>query len=151
VCLRPSARGVPWRVTRMRLTLAMLAAAAPMASAFAPSAGFNLAKVGAPAVAHPRAASLSARRPARLLDLKATASAAPLAETDNTVPEWRKKVDLKAWADECRAVERKYRNAQGDEDVKHMKKMLSWTYVLYAIGESDRARRAREAHTGSAA
>ena len=45
----------------------------------------------------------------------------------------------------------KYRNAQGDEDVKHMKKMLSWTYVLYAIGESDRARRAREAHTGSAA
>ena len=39
------------------------------------------------------------------------------------------------------ALQKKYRNAQGDEDVKHMKKMLSWTYVLYAIGESDRARR----------
>ncbi len=137
---RPSARGVLWHATRMRVTLAMLAAAAPMASAFAPSAGFNLAKAGAPAVAHPRAASLSARRPARLLDLKATAAAAPLAETEYTVPEWRKKVDLKAWADEVRAVERKYRNAQGDEDVKHMKKMLNWTYVLYAIGENARAR-----------
>jgi hypothetical protein len=119
----------------MRFTLVMLAAV-PLASSFAPSGGFNLAKVGAPAVAHPRAASLSARRPARLLDLKATA-AAPLvvAESEYTVPEWRKKVDLKAWADEVRAVEKKYRQAQGEEDVKHMKKMLNWTYVLYAIGE----------------
>jgi fatty acid desaturase len=118
----------------MRFTLAMLAAV-PLASAFAPCAGFNLAKVGAPAVAHPRPAALSARRPARLLDLKATAAAPPVvAESEYTVPEWRKKVDLKAWANEVRAVEKKYRQAQGEEDVKHMKKMLNWTYVLYAIG-----------------
>jgi hypothetical protein len=132
---RCSLRALLLRANRMRFTLVMLAAV-PLASSFAPSGGFNLAKVGAPAVAHPRAASLSARRPARLLDLKATA-AAPLvvAESEYTVPEWRKKVDLKAWADEVRAVEKKYRQAQGEEDVKHMKKMLNWTYVLYAIGE----------------
>lgn len=54
------------------------------------------------------------------------------------MPEWRKKVDLKAWADEVRGVEKKYRAAQNvEDDVAHMKKMLSWygihtdTYTLY--------------------
>jgi len=112
----------------------VMAAAMAGANAFAPTAGFNLAKAGAPAVARPHAGSMSARRPARLLDLKATA-AAPLATSDYTVPEWRKKVDLKAWADEVRAVEKRYRNEQSEEDVKHMKKMLNWTYILYAIGD----------------
>jgi len=50
------------------------------------------------------------------------------------IPEWRKNLDLKAWADEVRAVEKEFRQNQGEEDVKHMKKMLTWSYVLYAIG-----------------
>jgi hypothetical protein len=55
----------------------------------------------------------------------------PLAEADYTVPEWRKKVDLKAWAAEVRAVEKKYRAAQNvEDDVAHMKKMLNW-YDVY--------------------
>ena len=130
----------------MRFTVlpALMLAAAPAATAFAPGAGFNLAKLGAPAVAQPRATSVSARRPARLLDLQATAAyplqetitGGPRGEADYTVPEWRKKVDLKAWAAEVRAVEKKYRAQQSvEEDVAHMKKMLNWTYILYAVGE----------------
>jgi len=128
----------------MRFTLlpvAVLATVGQMASAFAPAAGFNVAKMGAPAVALPRASSMSARRPARLLELKATAALAPETfkgatreETDYTVPEWRKKVDLPTWAKEVRAVEKKYRTQQNDDDVNHMKKMLNWTYILYAVG-----------------
>ena len=35
---------------------------------------------------------------------------------------------------QVRAVEKEFRQNQGEEDVKHMKKMLTWSYVLYAIG-----------------
>ena len=128
---------------RMRVVVLMLAAGVPLASAFAPPAGLTIAggKLTAPA-------ALSARRPVRLTELKAsftgladpkyplapTVTGGPLDESDYTVPEWRKKVDLKAWGAEIRAVEKKYRDAESEEDVKHMKKMLSWTYVLYAIG-----------------
>jgi len=134
---------------RMRVTLlpALMLTVAPAVTAFAPGAGFSLAKMGAPAVVQPRAPSMSARRPARLMDLKATA-AYPLQETitggprdeaDYTVPEWRKKVDLAAWANEVREVEKKYRAQQSvEEDVAHMKKMLNWTYVLYAVGKFPR-------------
>ena len=127
----------------MRVVVLMLAAGVPLASAFAPPAGLTIAggKLTAPA-------ALSARRPVRLTELKAsftgladpkyplapTVTGGPLDESDYTVPEWRKKVDLKAWGAEIRAVEKKYRDAESEEDVKHMKKMLSWTYVLYAIG-----------------
>ena len=125
------------------LSAVMLGAVMPMASAFAPAAGLKLTKMASPAVTHFRASVVSDRRPARLADLKATAALSvtdtitggPRSEADYTVPEWRKKVDLKTWAEEVRAVEKKYRNAQSvEEDVVHMKKMLSWTYVLYAIG-----------------
>ena len=128
---------------RMRVVVLMLAAGMPLASAFAPPAGLTIAggKLTAPV-------ALSARRPVRLTELKAsftgladpkyplapTVTGGPLDESDYTVPEWRKKVDLKAWGAEIRAVEKKYRDAESEEDVKHMKKMLSWTYVLYAIG-----------------
>ena len=144
-CTLSHAFSLCWQ-DRMRFTVlpALMLAAAPAATAFAPGAGFNLAKMGAPAVAQPRAISVSARRPARLLDLKATAAyplqetitGGPRGEADYTVPEWRKKVDLKAWAAEVRAVEKKYRAQQSvEEDVAHMKKMLNWTYILYAVGE----------------
>jgi len=33
-----------------------------------------------------------------------------------------------------RGIEKKYRAMQGADDVKHMKKMLAWSYVLYAVG-----------------
>ena len=128
---------------RMRVVVLMLAAGVPLASTFAPPAGLTLAggKLTTPL-------ALSARRPVRLTELKAsftgladpkyplapTVTGGPRDESDYTVPEWRKKVDLKAWGAEIRAVEKKYRDAESEEDVKHMKKMLSWTYVLYAIG-----------------
>ena len=50
------------------------------------------------------------------------------------VAEWRRNLDLKAWADEVRAVERKYREGQGEEDVEHLNKILNISYVLYGIG-----------------
>lgn len=131
---------------RMRVTVlpALMLAVAPSVTAFAPAAGFTLAKMGSPAVQPRASASMSARRPARLMDLKATAAyplqetitGGPREEADYTVPEWRKKVDLAAWANEVREVEKKYRAQQTvEEDVAHMKKMLSWTYVLYAVGK----------------
>jgi len=129
----------------MRVTVlpALMLAVAPSVTAFAPAAGFTLAKMGSPAVQPRASASMSARRPARLMDLKATAAyplqetitGGPREEADYTVPEWRKKVDLAAWANEVREVEKKYRAQQTvEEDVAHMKKMLNWTYVLYAVG-----------------
>ena len=39
-----------------------------------------------------------------------------------------------AWADEVRAVERKYRQGQGEEDVKHLNKILNFSYLLYGVG-----------------
>eukprot|EP00960_Hanusia_phi_P049591 759651-Hanusia_phi.AAC.3 len=36
--------------------------------------------------------------------------------------------------EQVRAVEKEFRQNQGEEDVKHMKKMLTWSYALYAIG-----------------
>ena len=35
---------------------------------------------------------------------------------------------------QVRGIEKKYRAMQGQDDVKHMKKMLAWSYVLYAVG-----------------
>lgn len=35
---------------------------------------------------------------------------------------------------QARGLEKKYRAMQGEDDVKHMKKMLTWSYVLYAVG-----------------
>jgi len=126
----------------MRCMVMMLAAALPLASAFAPSAGLHMVKLGSPR-------GLSSRRHARLTELKAsftgladtknyplapTVTTGPKSESEFTVPEWRKKVDLKAWGAEIRALEKRYRNGQGEEDVKHLNKMLNWTYILYAIG-----------------
>ena len=120
----------------------MLAAALPLASAFAPSAGLHMVKLGSPR-------GLSSRRHARLTELKAsftgladtknyplapTVTTGPKSESEFTVPEWRKKVDLQAWGAEIRALEKRYRDGQGEEDVKHLNKMLNWTYILYAIG-----------------
>jgi hypothetical protein len=50
------------------------------------------------------------------------------------VAEWRRNLDLKAWADEVRAVERKYRNDQGEDDIQHLNKILNFSYALYAVG-----------------
>jgi hypothetical protein len=55
-------------------------------------------------------------------------------EAGEHVAEWRRNLDLKAWADEVRAVERKYRQGQGEEDVKHLNKILNFSYLLYGVG-----------------
>ncbi len=55
-------------------------------------------------------------------------------EAGEHVAEWRRNLDLKAWADEVRAVERKYRQGQGEEDVKHLNKILNFSYLLYGMG-----------------
>jgi len=50
------------------------------------------------------------------------------------VSQWRRNLDLKAWADKVRQVERKYRGGQGEQDVKHLNKILNFSYFLYAVG-----------------
>ena len=47
---------------------------------------------------------------------------------------WRRNLDLAAWANEVREVERKYRQGQGEEDVVHLNKILNVSYLLYAVG-----------------
>ena len=47
---------------------------------------------------------------------------------------WRRNLDLAAWANEVREVERKYRQGQGEEDVVHLNKILNISYLLYAVG-----------------
>jgi hypothetical protein len=47
---------------------------------------------------------------------------------------WRRNLDLTAWANEVREVERKYRQGQGEEDVVHLNKILNISYLMYTVG-----------------
>jgi len=124
----------------MRVACAALfvAAVAPEAAAFAPGGAFapGLAArpIGRVSSVRPFAAVGGARRATRVLDLKATAAIQPDQKEPQELAEWRKNLDLKGWAEEVRALEKKHRANQGEEDVKHMKKMLNWSYALYAVG-----------------
>mmetsp|Transcript_10360 Transcript_10360/g.24355 ORF Transcript_10360/g.24355 Transcript_10360/m.24355 type:complete len:480 (-) Transcript_10360:53-1492(-) len=123
------------------LVLALCAAAAHDALAFTPAMSLTPSRVGSPGISRgsPLNAPGVARKQPFLLPARAEsllpqkAAAADIEQNSNLAP-WRQNLDLKGWADEVRAIEKKYRDNQSEEDVKHMKKMLSWSYILYAIG-----------------
>ncbi|KAK3242868.1 hypothetical protein CYMTET_47445 [Cymbomonas tetramitiformis] len=50
------------------------------------------------------------------------------------VAEWRRNLDLKAWGQEMRELERELKAEQGDEDVSHLKGVLFWSNVCYFSG-----------------
>eukprot|EP00239_Pterosperma_sp_CCMP1384_P007752 CAMPEP_0197847986 /NCGR_PEP_ID=MMETSP1438-20131217/7702_1 /TAXON_ID=1461541 /ORGANISM="Pterosperma sp., Strain CCMP1384" /LENGTH=471 /DNA_ID=CAMNT_0043460087 /DNA_START=182 /DNA_END=1594 /DNA_ORIENTATION=- len=54
--------------------------------------------------------------------------------TPEYVAEWRRNLDLKAWGSEMRALERELKQNQDQEDVKHMKWVLTAANVCYFAG-----------------
>jgi len=55
-------------------------------------------------------------------------------EAEEHVASWRRNLDLKAWGQEMRELERNLRKNQGEEDVKHLKGVLNFSTVCYVAG-----------------
>lgn len=62
-----------------------------------------------------------------------SAATLPTQEAPKLAP-WRQNLDLAGWAAEIRAVEKEFKEGQGEADVQHLKKMLNISVVMYLAG-----------------
>mmetsp|Transcript_14978 Transcript_14978/g.36224 ORF Transcript_14978/g.36224 Transcript_14978/m.36224 type:complete len:494 (+) Transcript_14978:130-1611(+) len=90
--------------------------------------GVSVSAVKAPAAATRRGALQVPRAIAVPYGYEATGM------TYNDTGKWRENFDLAAWAAEVRAVEKELKASVGEDDVKHLNKILTWANCFYYGG-----------------